>query len=134
KTFLHCIAELWGKKKTKKRAKRAFCSQLKKVKMSSFNNLSDKSLNQLKEKIDKLGILKTENLTESVITARINYPRAYESWTDKEKKLLAKAIKYTNDLELLSECFQRGKVSIESYGQRIIYESQNLENKNIGKE
>jgi len=39
-----------------------------------------------------LGILKTENLTESVITARINYPRAYESWTDKEKKLLAKAI------------------------------------------
>lgn len=93
----------------------------------TFNKLSENAINQLKEKIDELGIQKTENLSEYVRNARINHPRAYESWTDTEKELLGKAIEYTNDLELLSECFQRGKGSIESCGQRIIYESQNLQ-------
>lgn len=93
-----------------------------------FNKLSENAINQLKEKVDELGIQKTENLSEYVQNARINHPRAYESWTETEKELLSKAIEYTNDLELLSECFQRGKGSIESYGQRLIYESQNLQN------
>ena len=92
----------------------------------TFNRLSEKAINQLKEKIDELGILKTENLSEYVQNARINHPRAYESWTDTEKELLSEAIEYTNDLDLLSDCFQRGKGSIESCGQRMIYESQNL--------
>jgi len=89
-----------------------------------FNNLSESAIKQLKEKINELGIIKVENLSEYIQTARINYPRAYESWSDTEKELLSKAIKYTNDLDLLSECFQRGKGSVESCGQRIIYESQ----------
>lgn len=92
-----------------------------------FNRLSEKAINQLKAKVDELGILKTENLSEYVQNARINHPRAYESWTDTEKELLSKAIEYTNDLDLLSDCFQRGKGSIESCGQRLIYESQNLQ-------
>lgn len=93
-----------------------------------FNKLSENAINQLKEKVDELGIQKTENFSEYVQNARINHPRAYEYWTETEKELLSKAIEYTNDLELLSECFQRGKGSIESYGQRLIYESQNLQN------
>ena len=93
----------------------------------TFNRLSEKAINQLKEKVDEIGILKTENLSEYVQNARINHPRAYESWTDMEKELLNKAIEYTNDLNLLSDCFQRGKGSIESWGQRLIYESQNLQ-------
>ncbi len=93
-----------------------------------FNTLSENAIKQLKEKINELGIEKTENLSEYIQNSRISHPRAYEAWSDKEKKLLAKAIKYTNDLDLLSECFQRGKGSIESYGQRIIYESQNQQN------
>ena len=92
-----------------------------------FNTLSDNAIKQLKEKISDLGIIKTENLSEYIQNARINYPRAYESWSETEKELLSKALKYTNDLDLLSECFQRGKGSIESCGQRIIYESQNLQ-------
>lgn len=88
-----------------------------------FNNLSENAIKQLKEKISKLGIIKTENLSEYVLNARKNYPRAYESWTDVEKELLLKALKYTNDLDLLSECFQRGKNSIESMGQKLIFES-----------
>ena len=92
-----------------------------------FNSLSEKAIHQLKEKINELGVIKTENLSEYVQNARINYPRAYESWSDTEKELLSKAIKCTNDLDLLSECFQRGKGSIESCGQQLIYESQNLQ-------
>jgi hypothetical protein len=89
-----------------------------------FNKLTEKAVIQLKEKITELGILKTENLPESVQTARKNHPRAYEHWSEKEIELLSKAIKYTNDLDLLSECFQRGKGSIESCGQKLIHESQ----------
>lgn len=90
-----------------------------------FNTLSDKAIEQLKEKITDIGVLKTENLSESVQNSRINHPRAYETWSEAEIELLRKAIKYTNDLDLLSKCFQRGKGSIKSYGQRIIYESKN---------
>lgn len=91
----------------------------------TFNILSENAIKQLKEKVDKLGIQKTENLSEYIQNARINHPRAYESWTEIEKELLKKTIEYTNDLDLLSNCFQRGKGSIESCGQRLIYESQN---------
>lgn len=90
-----------------------------------FNKLSDKAIKQLKSKIDELGIIKTDNLSINIQNARAKYPRAYEPWTDTEKELLRKAIKYTNNLDLLSNCFQRGRGSIESCGQRLIYESIN---------
>ena len=65
---------------------------------------------------------KTEGLSETIILARKTYPRAYEHWTEKEVHLLEKALEYTNNLELLSECFQRGRGSIESKGKKIKYE------------
>ncbi len=89
-----------------------------------FNRLSVNAINQLKEKVNELGIQKTENLTEYILNTRINHPRAYESWSEKEKTLLSKALEYTNDLDLLSICFQRGKGSIESFGKKMIYDSQ----------
>lgn len=89
-----------------------------------FNHLSEPSIKQLKEKVELLGVQKTENLSEIVQNARINHPRAFESWTEHEKALLKRAIDYTNDLDLLSACFQRGKGAIESCGQRLIYEAQ----------
>lgn len=90
----------------------------------TFNRLSDKAENQLKEKINQLGIIKTEKLSNYVIAARKMYPRAYESWNAEECELLKKALQYTNDVTLLSECFQRGKGSIISCGKKLIYEEQ----------
>jgi hypothetical protein len=90
-----------------------------------FNTLSDKDIRELKEKIHALGIQKTDDLSENVINARVNYPRAYEPWLEEEKELLKKAIQKTNNLSLLSECFQRGANGIESQGKRLIYESKN---------
>jgi hypothetical protein len=93
-----------------------------------FNNLTEKAIEQLKNKINEIGILKTEDLSEYIVNARVRHFRAYESWTDKEKELLEKAMEYTNDLELLSECFQRGIGSIESCGKRLIYEKKPVAN------
>ncbi|MNU64534.1 hypothetical protein D3C71_538150 [compost metagenome] len=90
-----------------------------------FNLLSGKDIDELKETILSLGVQKNENLSESILNARINYPRAYEAWSSKEKELLKEVMKKTNDLRFLSECFQRGEGSIESYGKRLIYESGN---------
>jgi hypothetical protein len=88
-----------------------------------FNRLSDKAIRQLKSRINEIGVLKTENLSEYIINSRVKYARAYETWTEKEKQLLKTALEYTNDLELLSDCFQRGRGSIESCGKKLIYEN-----------
>lgn len=93
----------------------------------TFQNLSELSITQLKERVQELGVHKIEHLSEYIKNVRINYPRSYEAWTHTEKKLLIETLQYTNDLELLSECFQRGKGAIESCGQQLIYENQNSE-------
>lgn len=93
----------------------------------TFNKLSQSTINQLKEKINELGILKTDNLSEYIQSERVNHPRAFEAWTDKEKELLNEALQYTNDLELLSECFQRGKGAIVSCSEKLIYQNMELD-------
>ncbi|MBE9491018.1 MAG: hypothetical protein IMY67_12030 [Bacteroidetes bacterium] len=93
-------------------------------KKATFNKLSNNAIQQLKDKINEIGIEKTENLSKYITNSRITYARAYESWSEKEIELLTKAIEYTNDLSILTDCFQRGKGSIESYGKKIIYNNQ----------
>ncbi|MBI9066408.1 MAG: hypothetical protein JEZ09_03880 [Salinivirgaceae bacterium] len=90
----------------------------------TFNKLSENAINQLKQKVSELEITKVENLSEYIQKARIQYPRAYEPWSDKEKELLNKALDFTNDIDLLTSCFLRGKGAIESYGKRLLYERQ----------
>lgn len=100
---------------------------------ATFNKLSAKAINQLKGRADELGMINTDNLSESVRSARTRHARAYEPWTEKEKDLLCKAMKYTNDLGILSRSFQRAKSSIESCGQRLIYESEHMQESNSNK-
>lgn len=92
-----------------------------------FNNLSSKAIEQLKAKVAELGVQKTEDLAEHVVKARIQYPRAYESWSEDEDDLLTKAMEFTNDVELLSDCFQRGFGSIVHRGKYLLYEAQKAE-------
>lgn len=91
----------------------------------TFNNLSAEATDRLKEKINELGITRTTNISDYVQKARINYPRSYEPWTDEERRLLWEALQDTNDLNLLSSCFQRGPNTIEHRGQELIYQNQN---------
>ena len=89
-----------------------------------FCNLSEKAVNQLKEKVTSIPLVKTahDELPEYVVDSRKEYSRAYEPWSEKELELLSKALLYTNDLNVLSGCFQRGLGSISSCGKRLIYE------------
>ncbi|MEJ2054659.1 MAG: hypothetical protein P8X42_12135 [Calditrichaceae bacterium] len=95
----------------------------------TFNKLSDKAINQLKKKIRALGIMKTDNLTENILQARKRYRRSHEPWTTEELDLLTKALKYTNDLSLLSECFGRSRTAVEICGQKILYKQNNKNNR-----
>ena len=88
-----------------------------------FNTMPADKLKALKKKAATLGITKS-NLPPYQAKARSVYPRAYEPWLKEERELLTEAIKFTNDLELLSEIFQRGKGSIQIFGQKVIFESQ----------
>ncbi len=72
---------------------------------------------------------KYPNISEYIKNARFQYPRAYEPWSESEKELLNKAMEYTNDLDLLTCCFKRGKGSIESCGKRILFEKAENETK-----
>lgn len=100
-------------------------SEIDFFKKEKFNKLSENAITQLKEKVRELGIEKIDNLSDYVLTARVVHPRAYELWSEKEKILLSKALEYTNDLDLLSTCFQRGKSSVETMGLTLIFESRN---------
>lgn len=78
-----------------------------------YNNLSEEERISLFNDVNKLEILKSEDLSLQVINARESYPRAYEPWTKEESSFLENALKYTNDLEFLSGCFKRSKNSIQ---------------------
>jgi hypothetical protein len=121
--LLDFFSEYFAENKLTSKIKTDLYSEIDFFKKEKFNRLSENAIKQLKEKVNELGIEKTENLSEYVLNARTIHPRAYESWSDKEKTLLSKALEYTNDLDLLSTCFQRGKGSIEACGLKIIYES-----------
>lgn len=88
----------------------------------TYNQLGQKAIDQLKEKIAALPMLKTENLSPHIFLTRKIHSRAYEPWTADEYRLLAKAIEYTNDSALLAKCFGRTQNSIESAGLKILWE------------
>ena len=91
-------------------------------KQETFNNFPEGEKELLISNIEKLGIKKIENLNQQIINARTKDPRAHEEWSPEEKTMLRNAIRCTNDLSLLSECFQRSKKAIEKKGKEIIYE------------
>ncbi len=121
------VRNILEKKKTDKPDKNLY-REIDYFRKEKFNKMTFEVVNRLKKEIKDLGISKSENLSEYIINARINYPRAYEPWSDEEKELFVEAMKLTNDVDLLSECFQRGNGSIESFGQKLLYESLNGEN------
>lgn len=87
----------------------------------SFNNLTVEERDILKNAIKAIPIVRQENLTPELKEIRERFPRSHEPWSDEEKELLAGAISKTNDLQFLSDCFQRGRNAIEISGQKLIF-------------
>jgi hypothetical protein len=88
-----------------------------------FNNFSAKDILSLQKAVQKLAICKTKNLPEQISTDIEKYPRALQPWSHIEKQLLLYVLKYTNDLKLLAECFQREEEVIQSYGKQLLFEN-----------
>ena len=89
-----------------------------------YNRLSENAIDQLIGKIEKIELVHKESLTKSIIEYRKINPRYREPWSQEEIRLLEIALKYTNDLEILSKYFGRTCNSIEFQGQQIIYYKQ----------
>lgn len=91
----------------------------------TFNHYSPEGMEQLKQQVAALGLINNENIAEYIQKARLHYPRSHEPWKAPEDELLAIALQQTNDLGVLSACFQRGTNAIEARGKRLLYEQQN---------
>jgi hypothetical protein len=90
---------------------------------SPFHNaLSDNAIENLKNAIDKLPLLKNneEQLNAIIIEQRKHHKRAYEPWTEEEITLFKQTIEGTNDIHFLSEVFQRNPGSLKSFYKKMI--------------
>ncbi|MEN9439996.1 MAG: hypothetical protein RLZ33_72 [Bacteroidota bacterium] len=85
-----------------------------------YNKLSEKAVDQLKEKVRALPLMKKDDLSEEVIKARLEHFRYQEPWSYEETQILKKALEYTNNLKVLSSCFGRTISSIASKGQILL--------------
>lgn len=92
-----------------------------------FNRFAESEMAKISDKVSKLKLLKAGNLSPFIHAARKAYPRAYEPWSDAEKSLFAVAIEFTNDVEVLSRLFQRGRGSVQFFGEKLIYEREHGE-------
>lgn len=90
----------------------------------TFNTLSEQYTVKLVKEINTIPFQKqaSDFKTDSVHIARQIHLRAYEPWEQQENDLLLKTLRYTNDLDVLSEIFQRGQGAIRSQSQKLLYQ------------
>lgn len=93
-----------------------------------FNKLSEKAIEQLKEKVKALPITKKDDLSQAVVKARLEHYRYQEPWSFEETQILKKSLEYTNSLKVLSKCFGRTTGSIASKGQSLMNAEKNTNN------
>lgn len=80
------------------------------------NRLTERAIQQLREKVKGLPMQRTEGLSEALIERRKIHPRSHEPWPEEELRLLTIALQYTNDTEFLADCFGRSVASIVAQG------------------
>lgn len=80
----------------------------------SFNTMPERMKQEMAGEIATFRIVKPA-VNSLVRDMRKLHPRAFEPWSDREKKLFADAIKYTNDIHFLSRTFRRNPGSLKMY-------------------
>ncbi|TXF88507.1 hypothetical protein FUA23_14570 [Neolewinella aurantiaca] len=89
-----------------------------------FDKMDIEKEAEVKKAIDGLGLRKENHrLPAYMQKARESYSRSFEPWVRDEQALLIEAMCYSNDLKRLSDIFGRSPRSLESMGQRLIFES-----------
>ena len=86
----------------------------------TFNKLSQKAVEQLKERVKEIVLKREVNLNDAIYKGRLKYYRYGEPWGTNEENLLLKSLEYTNDVKLLSECFGRTESSIIGIGTKLL--------------
>jgi hypothetical protein len=97
-----------------------------------FNKLSLKAIDQLKTKIKAIELKRTSNLSEVVLKGRINHYRYSEPWSSFEEELLLKSLEYTNDMDVLSNCFGRTPSTLIKLGTKLLIIKEKESRKKIG--
>ena len=114
--------EILKKKRERKRKENSISKSENKEWESFFNpplhnNLSEQSKQSLKKEISQLPFLRpdSEITNPYIIEQRKIFKRAYEPWSEKEEIMIINTIKQTNDIDFLSELFQRNPGSLRSF-------------------
>ena len=90
-----------------------------------YNKMKPEYIVMFKDKVKELPIKITEEKLKNnphAIVLRQTYPRAYESYSQEELLLLNKAFKYTNNIEILCDIFQRNENTLESHLKKFYFE------------
>lgn len=85
-----------------------------------FNKLSEKAMQQLKEKVSSIPLVRVEGLSESLIERRKLFSRSHEPWPEEEIRLLNIALDFTNDAEFLGTCFGRSATAITAQSTKLL--------------
>jgi hypothetical protein len=83
-----------------------------------FNKLTAPAVEQLKEKVSAIPLVRVEGLSDDLIERRKTMPRSHEPWPEEELRLLKKAIEFTNDLAFLGECFGRSALALSAQAEK----------------
>lgn len=114
--------EILKKKRERRRKQKNISNPVSKQSESffnppSYNNLSERSKQSLQKTISEFPVLRPDSeITNPYITEqRKIFKRAYEPWSEKEEAAFTEAIKHTNDIDFLSEAFQRNPGNMKSF-------------------
>ncbi len=88
------------------------------------NALSERAVEQLKEKVAAIPIVRIEGLSEELVERRKTLPRSHEPWPEEETRLLKKATEFTNDLPFLSQSFGRSELAISAQAEKWLSPSE----------
>ncbi len=87
-----------------------------------YNHLQQNEKGSLIESVQKFPIEKpTASITnQHIAELRKTYPRSHEPWKEKEIKLFHETVEQTNDIDFLSQTFQRSPNSIKAAYENMI--------------
>ncbi|NOT36379.1 MAG: DNA helicase RecQ [Saprospiraceae bacterium] len=102
-------------------------SQNEKIKVyfngEKYNNLSESLCIEIQTWISQQKILRTNDFIDNayILSCRKKFKRAYEPWSEEEKKYLLLALKHTNDLKVIESLFLRNEGNLQSFIKQNIH-------------
>jgi ATP-dependent DNA helicase RecQ len=86
-----------------------------------FNNYTGTEKDKLTRTVAGWNLERSDDsiTNDYILEQRKQFKRAYEPWSEEEKLLFEKAMQETNDIDFLSEVFQRNPASLKSFIRKL---------------